>query len=155
MIFCDINSGTNSTPGPRSRPARSKFQWNWAALWDNRGSESIRLIPIRPSHPNESPSAAEEPAWPLSRGVSACMSPPAILSGAFWRETQQTLCHLIWRGKGLVWEVIRTARADWQFWEWRKIPRQLKGRRRRESRPFQTTVSLSCCFNGSQTAKSR
>ena len=30
-----------------------------------------------------------------------------------------------------------------------------KGRQRTKSSPYQTAVSLSCCFNGSQTAKSR
>lgn len=36
-------------------------------------------------------------AWPLSRRAS--VSPPDILSGAFWIEAQKTLCVLIWRGK--------------------------------------------------------
>lgn len=98
IMFCDINSGTNSTLGLKSRPTRSKLQGNWAAPWDNQGSESIRLIPIRPSHPKKSLPAAEKPVQPLSGGVTACVSPPAILSGAFWREAQQTLCGLIWQG---------------------------------------------------------
>lgn len=98
MMFCDLNFGTNSTLGLKSTPARSKLQRNWAASWDNWWSESIRLIPIRPSHPNESPRAAEDPARLISRGASACVSPPAILSGAFGREAQQTLCDPIRQG---------------------------------------------------------
>lgn len=98
MMFRDINSGSDSTLRAKLRPTRSKFQGNWAAPWDNWWSESTRLIPIRPSHPNKSWPAAEEPPGPLSRRSS--MSPPDILSGAFWIEAQKTLCVLIWRGKG-------------------------------------------------------
>lgn len=36
-----------------------------------------------------------------------------------------------------------------------EIAMQIAGRRRTENCPFQTVVSLSCCFNDSQTAKSR
>lgn len=98
MPVCDINSGSNSTLRAKLRPARSKFQGDWAALWDNWQSESTRLIPVRPSYPHKIWPAAEEPAWPLSRRAS--ISPPDILSSAFWTEAQKTLCVLIWRGKG-------------------------------------------------------
>lgn len=60
-MFCDINSGTGSTLGPKSRPTRSKLQGNLAAWWDNPGSESSRAAPTKLSHQNESPPVAVSP----------------------------------------------------------------------------------------------
>lgn len=82
VMFCDTNSGTGSTLGPKSRETGSKFQGNSTAWWDNLGSESISFAPIKQ---NKSPPAAASLCTASTYPVLAKKSPTNTLHVVTWQ----------------------------------------------------------------------
>lgn len=153
MMFCDINSGSDSTLGAKLRPTRSKFQGNWAALWDNWRSESARLIPIRPSHPD----------WKLTCSRRTCMATlqkgkrftPRYLIRCFLnRSPENTVCSDM---EGERDPSVKSSGQEGQsnnFRNGERFPCSLKGGEEQKAVHFRQ-LWVSCCFNHSQTAKTR
>lgn len=140
-MFCDINSGTGSTLGPKSRPTRSKLQGNLAAWWDNPGSESSRAAPTKLSHQNESPPVAVSPHVA-----------PTYLIRCFLKKNPANTARAYSKGQGSSLGSSQDSKVK-PTTLWVEIHMQLlKGGEAQKAACFRAHC-VSSCFNGNQDVK--